>query len=72
MWTRAVVIGWLVLVGLMLFTPLGSFWLYAVLSPNLLANVIAWGFALVPFILLLRHIAAKLCALRQLGRSIRV
>ena len=37
-----------------------------------LANVIAWGFALVPFLLLLRHIAAKLCALRRLGRSTRV
>ena len=72
MWTRALWIGWLAVAALLVATPLGMFWMYAVLSPNLLANVIAWGFALVPFLLLLRHIAAKLCALRRLGRSTHV
>ncbi len=72
MWTRALWMGWLVVAALLVATPLGMFWMYAVLSPKLLANAIAWGFALVPFLLLHRHIAAKLCALRRLGRSTRV
>ena len=51
---------WLLLVACLLcFTPLATFWLYAVLSPYLLVNVVAWSLLLLPFFILIKHVAAQ-------------